>query len=58
MTDEAKHAMGDEQVADTNEHELEFEWVFWYDEKATKGATQQEFEEALRQIGSFKTIQV
>ena len=40
------------------DHELEYEWVFWFDKKAEKGATQQQFENNLSRVGSFKTIQV
>eukprot|EP00299_Pterocystis_sp_00344_P005720 c1745_g1_i2.p1 GENE.c1745_g1_i2~~c1745_g1_i2.p1 ORF type:complete len:191 (-),score=37.14 c1745_g1_i2:85-657(-) len=39
------------------DQELEYEWVFWFDKKAEKGATQEQFENALKQVGSFRTIQ-
>ena len=37
---------------------LEYEWVLWYDEGSPKGQSHADYENSMKLLGSFSTVQV
>jgi len=50
-------ASGDAAPDASGQHPLETPWTFWFDKKQTKQSTVGNYQENLRRIGTFKTVE-
>lgn len=65
MTEPPQSGLMNENVGESNErapspiqHELQHEWIVWYNEKPPRGVSQDDFEKSILNMGAFSTIEV